>query len=159
MAIPFEFADRLRVPLIVAPMFLVSCPRLAVASCRAGVIGSYPAHSTRTREVFAEWLAETEAGLAAAEAAGERPAPYAVNLVVHKTNPRMAGDLELCIEKFILSLTGCVIKETRLERLMSDTKICKTDKEFEIFKDSGVRFNASGQNDLLIASNHLFTVV
>lgn len=98
MSIPFDFADRLRIPLIVAPMFLVSTPKLAVTACRAGVIGSYPAHTTRTRETFAEWLEETQAGLAEAEAAGERPAPFAVNLVVHATNPRMAGDLELCIE-------------------------------------------------------------
>lgn len=98
MDVPFDFADRLKIPLIVAPMFLVSNPKLAVAACRSGMIGSYPAHSTRTREVFADWLVETETALAAAEAAGEKPAPYAVNLVVHKTNARMAGDLELCIE-------------------------------------------------------------
>ena len=98
MNVPFAFADRLRAPMIVAPMFLVSCPAMAVPICRAGIIGSYPAHSTRSREIFADWLVETEQGLAAAEAAGERPAPYAVNLVVHKTNPRMEGDLELCIE-------------------------------------------------------------
>ena len=52
MTIPFDFADRLRLPLIVAPMFLVSKPKMAIAACRAGVIGSYPAHSTRTREIF-----------------------------------------------------------------------------------------------------------
>ncbi len=96
--LPFDFAERLKVPLIAAPMFLVSCPALAVAACRAGVIGSYPAHSTRTRSDFADWLDETEAALAQAEADGERPAPYAVNLVVHPSNPRMRGDLALCIE-------------------------------------------------------------
>lgn len=96
--LPFEFASRLKIPLIVAPMFLVSCPALAVAACRAGVIGSYPAHSTRTREDFAGWLHETEAALARAEAEGEEPAPYAVNLVVHPSNPRMRGDLKLCIK-------------------------------------------------------------
>lgn len=98
MNVPFQFADRLRAPMIVAPMFLVSCPQMAVPICRAGLIGSYPAHATRTRELFADWLVETEQGLAQAEAAGEQPAPYAVNLVVHKTNPRMQGDLELCIK-------------------------------------------------------------
>ncbi|MEM7218711.1 MAG: nitronate monooxygenase family protein [Pseudomonadota bacterium] len=96
--LPFAFADRLRAPIIVAPMFLVSCPAHAVAVCRAGLVGSYPAHSTRTREVFADWLDETSELLASAEAAGERPAPCAVNLVVHRTNPRMEGDLALCIE-------------------------------------------------------------
>ena len=98
MTVPFDFAERLRVPLIVAPMFLVSNPKMTIAACRAGVIGSYPAHSTRTREVFGEWLVETEAALAGAEAAGEQPAPYAVNLVVHSSNARMEGDLELVIK-------------------------------------------------------------
>ena len=96
--LPFDFADRLRIPLIVAPMFLVSCPALAVAACRVGVIGTFPAHSTRTREDFAGWLKETEAELARAEADGKAPAPYAVNLVVHRSNLRMRGDLELCVE-------------------------------------------------------------
>ena len=96
--IPFAFAPRLKVPLIVAPMFLVSSPKLAIAACRSGAIGSYPAHSTRSHEVFTEWLDETERGLAEARAAGEDPAPFAVNLVVHATNKRMRGDLRLCIE-------------------------------------------------------------
>ena len=97
MTIPFDFADRLRLPLIVAPMFLVSNPKMAIAACRAGAIGSYPAHSTRTREIFEAWLLETEAALQASEAAGEKPAPYAVNLVVHASNARMEGDLELVL--------------------------------------------------------------
>ncbi len=98
MTVPFDFADRLKLPLIVAPMFLVSNPKMAIAACRAGAIGSYPAHSTRTREVFEEWLVETQDALAAAEEAGEQPAPYAVNLVVHSSNARMEGDLELVIQ-------------------------------------------------------------
>ncbi len=98
MNIPFEFADRLEIPLIVAPMFLVSNPTMAIAACRAGVIGSYPAHSTRTREIFEEWLIETQNALAQADDAGEQPAPYAVNLVVHPSNARMEGDLELVIK-------------------------------------------------------------
>ncbi len=95
MTIPFDFAPRLRMPLIVAPMFLVSNPKMAIASCRSGVIGSYPAHCTRTREVFAEWLVETEDALKRAKDNGENPAPFAVNLVVHPSNARYEGDLEL----------------------------------------------------------------
>jgi nitronate monooxygenase len=78
-------------------MFLVSNPKMTIAACRSGVIGSYPAHSTRTREIFEEWLIETQTELKAAEDAGEKPAPYAVNLVVHSSNARMEGDLELVI--------------------------------------------------------------
>ena len=98
MTIPFNFSDRLSIPLIVAPMFLVSNPKMTIAACRSGVIGSYPAHSTRTREIFEEWLIESQAALKASEEAGERPAPYAVNLVVHASNARMEGDLELVIK-------------------------------------------------------------
>ena len=58
---------RLRIPVIAAPMFLVSNPAMTIEACRAGVIGSFPAHSTRTRDVFDEWLDEIEEGLAAAE--------------------------------------------------------------------------------------------
>ena len=97
MPSPFGFHDRLRLPLIVAPMFLVSNPKLAVASCRAGAVGSFPAHCTRTKEVFEDWLCEAENALAEAEANGERPAPLAVNLVVHPSNARMEGDLEIIV--------------------------------------------------------------
>ncbi|MGE3142047.1 MAG: NAD(P)H-dependent flavin oxidoreductase [Hyphomonadaceae bacterium] len=92
----------LEIPAIVAPMFLVSSPAMTLAACAEGVMGSFPAHATRTREVFEDWLKEVEAGLAAlranANANGRKIAPYAVNLVTHASNPRMAGDLELCIE-------------------------------------------------------------
>lgn len=98
MALPFAFAKQMRIPLIVAPMFLVSCPALAIAACRRGLVGSYPAHATRTREIFSDWLKETEDGLAEAQANGEATAPFAVNLVVHHTNKRMEGDLALCVE-------------------------------------------------------------
>ncbi len=90
----FTFGGTLKVPLIAAPMFLVSTPKLALATCSRGVMGSFPAHCTRTREVFEGWLHEMEAGLAEMD----EPAPWAVNLVVHKTNDRMEGDLELCIK-------------------------------------------------------------
>lgn len=98
MNVPFEFAERLKLPLIVAPMFLVSNPKMAIASCRSGVIGSYPAHCTRTRGELAQWLIETEESLQAAEDAGEVTAPFAVNLVVHSSNARYQGDLDL-VEK------------------------------------------------------------
>ena len=95
MALDLTFNGRLRVPLIVAPMFLVSNPALTLAACSRGVMGSFPAHSTRTREVFIEWLDEMERGLGEMDA----PAPWAVNLVVHPTNQRYEGDLALCVER------------------------------------------------------------
>jgi len=95
MSLDLTFGSTLKIPLIVAPMFLVSNPALTLAACSRGVMGSFPAHSTRTRDVFIEWLDEMEQGLSEMD----DPAPWAVNLVVHTTNPRIEGDLELCIER------------------------------------------------------------
>ena len=89
-----SFGGRLRLPLIVAPMFLVSCPSMALGACSQGAMGTFPAHSTRDRNTFEDWLYQMEAGRAEMEA----PGPWAVNLVVHHSNPRMEGDLELCVK-------------------------------------------------------------
>lgn len=86
------FEGRVKLPLIVAPMFLVSNPALTLAAISEGVIGSFPAHATRSREIFKEWLDEMEAGIERLD----NPAPYGVNLVVHPTNERMPGDMDLC---------------------------------------------------------------
>ena len=94
MTLDLTFGGRMKAPLIVAPMFLVSTPEMTLAACSRGIMGSFPAHSTRTREKFAEWLEQMERGMAELE----NPAPYAVNLVVHPTNERYEGDLELCIK-------------------------------------------------------------
>lgn len=93
------FGGSLTIPVIAAPMFLVSTPAMTLASCRAGIVGSFPAHSTRSRELLVEWIDEIEEGHADFEAAGERPAPYAVNLVVHSSNARYEGDLAVCKER------------------------------------------------------------
>ena len=93
------FAGTLRIPVIAAPMFLVSSPAMTLESCRAGIIGSFPAHSTRSRQVLDEWLDEIDDGMAAMAAAGDRPAPYAVNLVVHSSNARYEGDLAVCKDR------------------------------------------------------------
>ena len=94
MTLDLSFNNSLRIPLIVAPMFLISNPALTLAACSRGVMGSFPAHSTRTPEQFADWLTEMEQGLEKID----NPAPWAVNLVVHPTNQRYPGDLELCIK-------------------------------------------------------------
>jgi len=88
------FEGRVTLPLIVAPMFLVSNPALTLAAISQGVIGSFPAHATRTRDIFKDWLDEMKAGVERLD----NPAPYAVNLVVHPTNQRMPGDMDLCEE-------------------------------------------------------------
>ncbi|MEM7286077.1 MAG: nitronate monooxygenase [Actinomycetota bacterium] len=98
-SLDLTFGGTLRIPVIAAPMFLVSSPRMTLESCRSGVVGSFPAHSTRTREVLVEWLDEIDEGMAAMRSAGQAPAPYAVNLVVHSSNARYEGDLAVCKER------------------------------------------------------------
>ena len=75
-------------PVIAAPMFLVSNPKLAAACCKSGVIGTFPALNQRTTAGFVAWLDEMKASLTDADA------PYGVNLIVHKTNPRLQADLD-----------------------------------------------------------------
>lgn len=95
--LPAGFAGRLRVPAIAAPMFLISGPDLVVSCCRNGVVGSFPALNQRTTEGLADWLDEISARLA--EAAGEASAPFGVNLVVHRSNPRLDRDLAVVVDR------------------------------------------------------------
>jgi nitronate monooxygenase len=94
-----KLMNRLAMPVIAAPMFLVSNPALTLACCSEGIMGSFPAHGTRSREEFQAWLDEMVEGMKKLENAGRKPAPWAVNLVVHPSNPRYPGDLEL-VEKY-----------------------------------------------------------
>jgi len=98
-ALDLTFGGRLRIPVIAAPMFLVSSPKMTLAACASGIVGSFPAHSTRSPEILHEWLDEIDEGMAEMEAAGQKPAPYAVNLVVHRSNARYEGDLAICKDR------------------------------------------------------------
>ncbi|HYM29868.1 MAG TPA: nitronate monooxygenase [Candidatus Cybelea sp.] len=99
MTVYEDIRRRMALPVIAAPMFLVSNPTMALAACGAGVIGSFPAHTTRTGEDLEAWLVQMAEGLRRLEGelGRDNVAPYAVNLVVHATNARMAGDLERVI--------------------------------------------------------------
>lgn len=92
MSLPALLDQRLRLPVVAAPMFLVSTPQLVLACCHSGVLGSFPALNQRESSGFKAWLEEIEAGLKADSA------PYAVNLIVHGSNPRMQADLAICVE-------------------------------------------------------------
>lgn len=99
MPLPKALEGRLSLPAIAAPMFLCSGPDLVVETCRSGVIGAFPALNQRSTVGYREWLGEIETRLAAAEEIGNRPlAPYAVNLVVHRSNPRLEADLAATVE-------------------------------------------------------------
>jgi nitronate monooxygenase len=89
MSIPASLQKNLRLPAIVAPMFLASGPELVVETCRAGLIGTFPALNARTTEDLSHWLDDIEARLADSPPA----AAFGVNLIVHKTNTRLEADL------------------------------------------------------------------
>ncbi|MEM7584549.1 MAG: nitronate monooxygenase [Acidobacteriota bacterium] len=92
------FADTLSLPVVAAPMFLISGPKLVVECCKHGVIGTFPALNQRSTEGFDQWLSEIEAELeGASQADGRAPAPYGVNLIVHHSNPRVQADLEVVV--------------------------------------------------------------
>ncbi|UVE17367.1 nitronate monooxygenase family protein [Pseudomonas sp. LS44] len=92
MSLPALLDQRLRLPIVAAPMFLVSNPQLVLACCRNGIVGSFPALNQRDSSGFKAWLEEIEAGL------DDHAAPYAVNLIVHHSNPRLQADLAICAE-------------------------------------------------------------
>jgi nitronate monooxygenase len=98
MPLPPSLEGRLTIPAVAAPMFLISAPKLVIETCRNGVIGAFPALNQRTTEGFGAWLTEIEDNLAAFEKdSGRKAAPYGVNLIVHKSNPRVQADLEVIV--------------------------------------------------------------
>jgi nitronate monooxygenase len=100
MTLPAILSDRLQLPVIASPLFIISCPDLVIAQCKAGVVGSFPALNARPAEVLDEWLERITRELAAHDAAyPDRPsAPFAVNQIVHKSNDRLEHDLALCVK-------------------------------------------------------------
>ena len=97
MSLP-PILQRLRIPVIGAPMFIVSNPKLVIAQCTAGIVGSFPALNARPAELLDEWLHEITEGLSAWDRDHpDRPAaPFAVNQIVHRSNDRFEHDMEVC---------------------------------------------------------------
>ena len=93
------FMKDLSLPAVAAPMFLISGPKLVIESCKNGIIGTFPALNQRTTEGFDQWLTEIEAALDGySQANGKPAAPFGVNLIAHRTNPRLQADLQVCIK-------------------------------------------------------------
>lgn len=93
------FISELTLPVVAAPMFLISGPKLVIECCKNGVVGTFPALNNRSTEGFEQWLIEIKQELAAWEKeSGKKAAPFGVNLIVHKTNPRLQADLEIVVK-------------------------------------------------------------
>ncbi|MGO6717824.1 nitronate monooxygenase [Rhizobium ruizarguesonis] len=113
MALPPILKDRLRLPVIGSPLFIISHPALTLAQCKAGIVGAFPALNARPESQLDEWLAEITEELARHDAAHpERPAaPFAVNQIVHMSNKRLEHDLSLCVKykvPIVISSLGAV---------------------------------------------------
>ncbi len=100
MSIPEFLQNRLSLPVIAAPMFILSGPELVIAQCKAGVIGAFPALNARPAAMLEDWLARITTELTAHDAAHpERPAaPFAVNQIVHRSNERLEHDVAICVK-------------------------------------------------------------
>ena len=98
MALPPILRDRLRLPAIASPLFIISNPDLVIAQCKAGIVGSFPSLNARPISLLDEWLDRITSELAAWDRANpDLPsAPFAVNQIVHKTNNRLDDDMAMC---------------------------------------------------------------
>ncbi len=93
------YQDRLSLPVVAAPMFLVSGPGLVIEACKNGILGTFPALNHRATSGFDEWLWQIKEALdGATQASGQSAAPYGVNLIVHRSNPRVEADLEVVVK-------------------------------------------------------------
>jgi nitronate monooxygenase len=113
MALPDLLKTNLRIPVVGSPLFIISCPPLVLAQCKAGIVGSFPALNARPEAQLDEWLAEVTEDLHSYN--GQHPhspaAPFAVNQIVHRSNARLEHDLGLCVKykvPIVISSLGAV---------------------------------------------------
>ena len=113
MTLPAILKTNFRLPVVAAPLFIISHPPLVMAQCKAGIMGSFPALNARPEAQLDEWLAEITEGLADHDAKNpDRPsAPFAVNQIVHRSNKRLEHDLSMCVKykvPVVISSLGAV---------------------------------------------------
>ena len=100
MPIPDSIKDNISIPVIGAPLFLISVPDLVIAQCKAGIIGSFPALNARPQNVLEEWIVriKTELKEYQEQNPDKKVAPFAVNQICHGSNDRLQGDMEICVK-------------------------------------------------------------
>jgi nitronate monooxygenase len=139
MSIPAAFAGRLSIPVIGSPLFIISGLELVMAQCRAGIIGSFPSLNARPLAQFEEWLQRLSTEL------GPNDAPYAVNLIVHRSNDRLMDDLALCVKyKVPMIITSLGAREDVNEAIHSYGGIVMHDIINNKFAKKAVEKGADG---------------
>ena len=100
MPIPDSIKDNISIPVIGAPLFLISVPDLVIAQCKAGIIGSFPALNARPQHVLEEWIVRIKTELREYQEQNpeKKVAPFAVNQICHGSNDRLQGDMEICVK-------------------------------------------------------------
>ena len=100
MALPDVLKNRLELPVVGSPLFIVSGPELVIAQCKAGIVGSFPALNARPHHVLEEWLIRIKGELGEYQARHpeKKVAPFAVNQICHGSNDRLAHDMDMCVK-------------------------------------------------------------
>ncbi|WP_062732720.1 NAD(P)H-dependent flavin oxidoreductase [Sphingobium abikonense] len=139
MTLPSLLRDRLSLPLIGSPMFIISQPDLVIAQCRSGIVGAFPSLNARPAGMFESWLQQL------GEALDESHAPFAVNLIVHRTNSRLEEDLALCVRYRVpLVITSLGAREDVNEAIHSYGGIVLHDVINNVFARKAVEKGADG---------------
>ena len=139
MSLPAFLEGRLSLPLIGSPMFIISQPALVIAQCRAGIVGAFPSLNARPSGVFEQWLQQL------GEVLTDRDAPFAVNLIVHKTNSRLEEDLALCVKYRVpIVITSLGAREDVNEAVHSYGGIVLHDVINNVFARKAIEKGADG---------------
>jgi nitronate monooxygenase len=147
MALPESLRGKLSLPVVGAPLFIISNPDLVIAQCKAGVIGSFPALNARPIEVLDEWLTRISEELDAHNQANpDNPAaPYAVNQIVHNSNDRLMDDVEMCVKhKVPVVITSLGARPEVFEAIHSYGGICLHDVINNRFAHKAIEKGADG---------------
>ena len=147
MSVPETMKGRLSLPLVGAPLFIISNPDLVIAQCKAGVVGSFPALNARPAEVLDEWLTRINEELDAYNQQNpDNPAaPYAVNQIVHGSNDRLMHDVDLCVKyKVPVVITSLGARPEVFEAIHSYGGICLHDVINNKFAHKAIEKGADG---------------
>jgi nitronate monooxygenase len=146
MTLPAVFS-RLRLPVIAAPLFIISNPDLVIAQCKAGIVGSFPALNARPAPVLEEWIKRIKGELAEHDAAHpDRPAaPFAVNQIVHRSNDRLMHDVDICVKMEVpIVITSLGAREDVNQAIHSYGGIVMHDIINDVFAHKAIAKGADG---------------